>query len=59
MWDELATALEGEVNVAKADVTVQKGLGLRFGVKGFPTLKFFNGGRMCARDTGRAGSRGF
>ena len=53
MWDELAAALEGEVNVAKSDVTVHQGLKNRFEVRGFPTLKFFSGGRMYGYDGAR------
>jgi thiol-disulfide isomerase/thioredoxin len=29
------------MNLAKVDVTENKELGERFGIKGFPTLKFF------------------
>lgn len=44
------------VKLAKVDATVEKSLGSRYGVKGFPTLKFFvngkdreyNGGRKSA-----------
>ena len=53
VWDQLATALEGEVNVAKSDVTVHTGLKTRFEVRGFPTLKFFSGGRMWSYDGAR------
>ena len=53
VWDELAAALEGEVNVAKSDVTVHQGLKNRFEVRGFPTLKFFSGGRMYGYDGAR------
>ncbi|CAN0435118.1 unnamed protein product, partial [Pylaiella littoralis] len=43
-WTELAEKLGGEVNVGKVDVTANKGLGKRFGIKGFPTLLFFSHG---------------
>ena len=40
-WEEVATELKGQVNVAKVDVTENRALGKQFGVKGFPTLLFF------------------
>ena len=42
-WDQLATAFLSEENVvvAKANVEADAALGERFGVTGFPTLKFF------------------
>ena len=45
-WEELATAFSGssdKVTVAKVDADQHKTLGQRFGVKGFPTLKWFDG----------------
>merc|ERR1719266_2884232 len=45
-WEEVATELKGEVNVAKVDVTQSRGLGKQFGVKGFPTLLLFRKGKM-------------
>merc|ERR1711935_511660 len=46
------------VKLAKVDATIEKSLGTRYGVKGFPTLKFYvngkdkeyNGGRKAAVD---------
>jgi len=43
-WAALATSLKGEVKVAKIDATESKGLGARFGVQGYPTIKFFPSG---------------
>ncbi|CAM9569872.1 unnamed protein product [Phaeothamnion confervicola] len=40
-WKELANELSTEVNVAKVDVTANRPLGTRFGIRGFPTLMFF------------------
>jgi protein disulfide-isomerase A1 len=37
---ELATR-DPPLSIAKVDVTENKELGERFGIKGFPTLKFF------------------
>eukprot|EP00341_Mesodinium_pulex_P009414 CAMPEP_0116924000 /NCGR_PEP_ID=MMETSP0467-20121206/23232_1 /TAXON_ID=283647 /ORGANISM="Mesodinium pulex, Strain SPMC105" /LENGTH=136 /DNA_ID=CAMNT_0004602709 /DNA_START=32 /DNA_END=442 /DNA_ORIENTATION=- len=44
IWEELATETKGAVNVGKVDVTENRDLGTRFDIKGFPTIKFFNGG---------------
>jgi thioredoxin-like negative regulator of GroEL len=33
---------QGEVNVAKVDVTKSPGCGTRFNVRAFPSLKFFH-----------------
>jgi len=44
IWDELAT--KTEVNVAKVDCTVEKDLMPRFGVRGFPTIKFIKDGQV-------------
>jgi len=45
-WEEVATELKGEVNVAKVDVTGNRALGKQFDVKGFPTLLLFRRGKM-------------
>ena len=36
--------------IAKVDVDVEKELGERFGIKGFPTLKFFKAGKNEPED---------
>ena len=41
-WESLATNLKGKVNVGKVDVPENRDLGSRFGIKGFPTIKFFS-----------------
>ena len=40
-WESIAELLQYDVMVAKVDATVEKGLKTRFGIKSFPTLKFF------------------
>lgn len=46
IYEEVASALAGEVNVAKVDVTGSRELGTRFEIKGFPTLKLFSKGKV-------------
>lgn len=43
IYDEVgeAFASEGSVLIAKVDADAEKALGNRFGIRGFPTLKFF------------------
>jgi len=46
VYEELATKFEsqgGKVTIAKVDADAEKSLGKRFGVQGFPTLKWFDG----------------
>ncbi|KAM7204326.1 Thioredoxin-like fold [Rhypophila sp. PSN 637] len=46
VWEELAYSFESQkdkVQIAKVDADAEKALGKRFGVQGFPTLKFFDG----------------
>mgnify|MGYP000886975444 CR=1 FL=1 len=46
VWEELAQTFESvkdKVQIAKVDADAEKELGKRFGVQGFPTLKFFDG----------------
>lgn len=45
-WEKLAVTLKGKVNVAKVDVTENRDLGSRFGIKGFPTVKFLRKGKV-------------
>jgi protein disulfide-isomerase A6 len=40
-WNSAATKLKGEVKVGKVDSTVEQGITSRFGVNGYPTIKFF------------------
>lgn len=45
VYEELAAAFESskDVQIAKVDADAEKSLGKRFGVQGFPTLKWFDG----------------
>ncbi|KFY28094.1 hypothetical protein V493_03100 [Pseudogymnoascus sp. VKM F-4281 (FW-2241)] len=46
VYEELAQAFEfasDKVSVAKVDADAEKSLGKRFGIQGFPTLKWFDG----------------
>jgi len=40
VWDSLAKALRGRVNVGKVDCTAESAICDRFGIRGYPTLKF-------------------
>lgn len=44
IYEEVATNLKGRVNVAKIDVTANRDLGVRFDIKGFPTVKLLHKG---------------
>ncbi|ELR02322.1 Protein disulfide-isomerase erp38 [Pseudogymnoascus destructans] len=46
VYEELAQAFEfasDKVSVAKVDADAEKSLGKRFGIQGFPTIKYFDG----------------
>ncbi|CVK89593.1 probable protein disulfide-isomerase precursor [Fusarium mangiferae] len=46
VWEDLANTYEyakDKVQIAKVDADAQRELGKRFGIQGFPTLKFFDG----------------
>ena len=43
-WNEAALKLKGQVKLGKVDATVESGLAQRFGVSGYPTIKFWNYG---------------
>jgi protein disulfide-isomerase A6 len=46
IYEELAQSFQhakGKVNIAKVDADAHRDLGQRFGVQGFPTLKWFDG----------------
>ena len=43
-WNDAASQLKGKVKLAKVDADSEKALGKRFGVTGFPTIKYFDYG---------------
>lgn len=43
-WNKSAKKLKGVVKVAKVDATENNSLSQKFGVKGYPTIKFFKPG---------------
>ncbi|PNY26551.1 Protein disulfide-isomerase erp38 [Tolypocladium capitatum] len=46
VWEELALSFEhakDKVQIAKVDADAERSLGKRFGIQGFPTLKYFDG----------------
>lgn len=44
VWDELGRDLKGKVMIGKVDCTTETSVAGRFGVRGYPTLKFFPAG---------------
>jgi protein disulfide-isomerase A6 len=49
-WAELATDLKGEIKVGKLDATAHGSVAQRFGVNGYPTIKFFPAGKKTDND---------
>ncbi|CAN7998936.1 unnamed protein product, partial [Ixodes hexagonus] len=47
-WEKAATELKGKVKLGAVDATVHQGLASKYNVKGFPTIKFFPGGKKDA-----------
>jgi len=45
-YEQLATQLKGKVNVAKIDCTIERELGNRFGIRGYPTIKYLREGKL-------------
>jgi len=44
IFEELAVAFEGaDIQIAKVDADAERSLGKRFGIQGYPTLKFWDG----------------
>ena len=49
-WEEAATKLKGLVKVGKVDATVDSTLASKYGIKGYPTIKFWNYGEKNAKN---------
>jgi len=45
-WEEFATAVKGDIHVGKVDCTVEKSTAQRFGIRGYPTIKFVKDGKF-------------
>jgi protein disulfide-isomerase A6 len=50
-YNQAALNLKGTVKVGKVDATVETGLGHRFGVQGYPTIKVFDYGLDNKKDS--------
>ena len=46
-WNSFAKKTKGLITVANVDATVHQGLAQRYGVQGYPTIKFFNAGKAA------------
>jgi len=53
IYEEVATELKGRIIIASVDGTENQGLMTRFGISGFPTLKFFVNGNAIDYNAGR------
>jgi protein disulfide-isomerase-like protein len=51
-WEKAASELKGKVNIAKVDCTTDGFVCQLFGVRGYPTLKFFKGDGLVRDYTG-------
>ncbi len=50
--DEVATAYEGELQIAKMNVDDNRDVPAKFGIRGIPTLMIFKGGQLAATKVG-------
>ncbi|KAK7067363.1 Protein disulfide-isomerase A6 [Halocaridina rubra] len=55
-WQKAATELKGKVKLGALDATVHQVVASRYGVQGYPTIKFFNKGDVEDYDGGRTAS---
>lgn len=49
-WEEAATKLKGAVKYGKVDATVESALAQKYGVKGYPTIKYWGYGEKSSRN---------
>lgn len=52
-WEKLAGALEGIIKVGAVDMTTDQGAGQAYGIRGFPTIKFFGANKNSPVDYDR------
>jgi len=50
--DELSTAYEGKLQIAKMNVDDNRDIPAKFGIRGIPTLMLFKGGQLAATKVG-------
>jgi len=49
-WEKLAGALKGVINVGAVDMTTDQEAGAAYGIRGFPTIKFFGANKNAPED---------
>eukprot|EP00164_Ancoracysta_twista_P002767 GFYU01003683.1.p1 GENE.GFYU01003683.1~~GFYU01003683.1.p1 ORF type:complete len:565 (-),score=211.16 GFYU01003683.1:121-1815(-) len=49
-WRQAAKELDGEVKIAAVDATQEQALASRFGIRGYPTIKYFTPGDTNGKD---------
>lgn len=55
-WQKAATELKGKIKLGALDATVHQVMASRYGVQGYPTIKFFHRGDVEDYDGGRTAS---
>ena len=50
--DEISTAYDGKLQVAKMNVDENREIPAKFGIRGIPTLMLFKGGQLAATKVG-------
>ncbi len=50
--DEVATAYNGKLQIAKMNVDENRDIPAKFGIRGIPTLMLFKGGQLAATKVG-------
>lgn len=50
--DEVATAFEGKLQIAKMNVDENRDIPAKFGIRGIPTLMLFKNGQLAATKVG-------